>query len=278
MKPTKRLSLARLFLGLTLLASGGSLAVAQTAAPAPQPANNEYQEGAILWTQTSGEARALSYQAFALARMVLVQDLKANRRSRLKRAVVVDVDETVLDNSTFQATLLKNRQNYDPQLWTQWVNRAEATALPGAVEFLRYAASRGVRVFYITNRKQVEKEATAANLKKLGFPDVSDETLLVRTDTGGSSKEPRRLSVSARHRIVLLMGDNLNDFAEVFDKSRTVADRLAAVEQNRDQFGSRFIVLPNVLYGDWESALYGYDSKLTEAEKAAKRKSYLKTY
>src|SRR5215207_8076425 len=136
MKSTNRLGAARLLLGLTLLASNASLAVAQTPAPAAQPANNEYQEGAILWTQASGEARALSYQAFALARMVLDRDLRVNRRNRMRRAVVVDVDETVLDNSAFQATLLKNRQSYDSRLWTEWVDRAAATALPGAVEFL----------------------------------------------------------------------------------------------------------------------------------------------
>jgi 5'-nucleotidase (lipoprotein e(P4) family) len=253
---------------------------AQTAAPAPtqKQADNVYQEGAVLWTQTSGEARALAYQAFTLARMMLDRDLQVNRRSKLKRALVVDADETVLDNSRYQATLLKNRQNYDAQTWTDWVKRAEAEAIPGAVEFLRYAASRGVRVFYVTNRNLLEKEATATNLKKLGFPDVSDETLLVRTDAKTSSKEARRWTVEARFRIVLLMGDNLNDFAEVFQQSKTVADRLAAVERNKSQFGKRFIVLPNVMYGDWESAVYDYNFKLTEEEKAAKRRSRLKTY
>lgn len=255
-------------------------AFAQTAAPAPsqKQADNVYQEGAILWTQTSGEARALAYQAFTLARMVLDRDLQEHRRSRLKRAIVVDADETVLDNSRYQATLLKNRQNYDAQTWTDWVKRAEAEAIPGAVEFLRYAASRGVRVFYVTNRNLAEKDATAINLKKLGFPDVSDETLLVRTDAKTSSKEARRRTVGAKFRIVLLMGDNLNDFAEIFQQSKTVADRLAAVERNKSQFGKRFIVLPNVMYGDWESAVYEYNFKLSEEEKAAKRKSQLKTY
>lgn len=268
----------KLWPALALLTLVCSLpALAQTAAPATeQQADNEYQRGALLWTQASGEWRALSYQAFALARMLLDRDLRMNRRSRMRRAIVVDVDETVLDNSRYQAMLLKNRQNHDAQKWLGWVNRAEATALPGAVEFLRYATSRGVRVFYITNRKQVEKEGTATNLRKLGFPEVSDQTLLVRTDADSSSKEPRRLSVSAKHRIVLLMGDNLNDFAEVFDRSKTVADRLAATDQNKEQFGTRFIVLPNALYGDWESAVYDYNFKLTEEEKAAKRRSYLK--
>ena len=270
----------RLWLGVALLTLTCSLTtLAQTAAPATeQQADNEYQEGALLWTQASGEWRALAYQAFTFARMVLDRDLRTHRRSRLRRAVIVDVDETVLDNSFYQAMLVKNRQNHTAQRWLNWVNRVEATAIPGAVEFLRYAASRGVRVFYITNRKQVEKEGTAANLRKLGFPDVNDQTLLVRTDANSSSKEPRRLAVSEKFRIVLLMGDNLNDFAEVFDKSKTVADRLAATDRNKEQFGTRFIVLPNAMYGDWESAIYDYNFKLTEEEKAAKRKSHLKSY
>ena len=280
MKLINRREAVSLWLSLMLLALTGSLtATAQTAATGAQKqADNEYQAGAILWTQSAGEARALAYQAFTLARMMLDRDLRATRRSRMRRAVVVDADETVLDNSRYQATLVKNRQNYDAQSWTDWVNRAEATAVPGAVEFLRYAASRGVKVFYITNRKLAEKEATATNLRKLGFPDVNDETLLVRTDTQSSSKEARRRAVSMRYRIVLLIGDNLNDFAEVFDQSKTVPDRQAAVERNKEQFGTRFIVLPNPMYGDWESAIYEYNFRLTEEEKAARRKSQLKTY
>lgn len=254
-------------------------AFAQSSATAPQAqADNEYQAGAVLWTQSSGEERALAYQAFALAKMILDRDLRMNRRSPMKRAIVVDVDETVLDNSRYQGTLIKNRMNYESKTWTEWVNRAEAEAVPGAVEFLRYAASRGVRIFYITNRKLAEKDGTTTNLKNLGFPDVNDQSVLVRTDPATSAKEPRRRSVSSKYRIVLLMGDNLNDFAELFEKSRTVGDRIAAVEQNKNQFGTRFIVLPNPMYGDWESAIYDYNLKLTEAEKAAKRKSMLKTY
>lgn len=263
------------WLSLALLTALLSLITFAPDAPA-QKADNEYQVGAILWMQTSGEKAALSYQAFTLARMTLDRDLRANRRSRMRRAVVVDVDETILDNSRYQAMLIKTRQNFESKSWTEWCNRAEATALPGAVEFLRYANSRGVRVFYITNRKEIEKEGTATNLKKLGFPNVNDETLLVRTDKNTSAKEPRRLAVSAKYRIVILMGDNLNDFADIFEQSKTVESRLDAVEKTKAQFGTRFIVLPNAMYGDWESAIYGDNNKLTEEEKAAKRKSALK--
>ena len=263
---------------LSLIFCSYTSVVAQATQQAEAPANNEYQEGAILWTQTSGEMRALSYQAFNLARMVLDHDLRMRHRNRLRPAVIVDIDETILDNSRYQATLLKNRHSHSGQRFTDWVNRAEATALPGAVEFLRYASSRGVRVFYITNRRLIEKEATAINLKKLGFPQVDDQTLLVRNDPQSSSKELRRRSVNKKHRVVLLMGDNLNDFAEAFDNSKTVGDRLEAAEQNKGKFGVRFIVLPNPMYGDWESAIYDYNFRLTEEEKSSKRKSYLKTY
>ena len=251
-----------------------SVAICSATAVA-QKADNEYQVGAILWTQTSAEKAALFYQAFSLARLRLDEDFRANPSRRVKRAVIVDVDETVLDNSRYQANLVKEHRPFEAKAWTEWCNRAEATALPGAVEFLRYANSRGVRVFYITNRRTTEKDGTARNLKQAGFPGVSDETLLVRTD--GSSKEPRRLSVASKYRIVLLMGDNLNDFAEIFEKSRTIESRMTAAEQNKNQFGSRFIVLPNTMYGAWEDAVYG-EGKLTEEQKAEKRRERLKGY
>jgi len=238
-------------------------------------ADNEYQTGAVLWMQSAGERAALCYQAFALARIMLDHDLKTNH-ARAKRAVIVDIDETIMDNSGYQAWLIKNRQNFSDQTWLAWVSRAEATAIPGAVEFLNYANTRGVRVFYITNRKAAEKEGTATNLRKLGFPNVNDETLLVRTDTNSSSKEPRRKSVAAKYRVVLLMGDNLNDFSEEFEKARTVSGRLAAAEQNKSQFGTRFIALPNPMYGDWENAIYDYNLKLSSEEKKAKRWALLR--
>jgi 5'-nucleotidase (lipoprotein e(P4) family) len=243
-----------------------------------EPAQNTYIEGATLWQQSSGERRALSYQAFTLARMMLDRDLRMNRRHQKPRAVIVDIDETILDNSRFEGMLLKNRVNYNQKDWTEWINRAEAEAVPGAVEFLRYATSRGVRVFYITNRNDIQKAGTAANLKKLGFPNVNDQTLLVQTDPKTSSKEPRRQNVGAKYRIVLLMGDDLNDFSDVFENSKTVDARVRTADRYQVEFGKRFIVLPNPMYGNWESAIYSYNFKLTEAEKAEKRRSLLKTY
>ena len=239
-----------------------------------QKADNTYIEAATLWQQASGEARALEYQTYVLARLLLDRDLR-NHRIRMRRAIIVDVDETILDNSRYQGMLVKKGVNY-PEGWTEWCNRAEATPIPGAVEFLRYAHSRGVRVFYVTNRKIAEKDGTARNLKNVGFPEVNDETLLVRTDTKSDSKEPRRQQIGSRYHVVLLMGDNLNDFSEVFEKSKTVASRIAAAENNKSQFGTHFIVLPNTMYGDWENAIYDYNFKLSSEEKQAKRRTILK--
>jgi 5'-nucleotidase (lipoprotein e(P4) family) len=240
----------------------------------PAQADNEYQTGAVLWQQSSAEARALQYQAYALARLMLDRDLRDNARLKRPRAVVVDVDETVLDNSASQAALVINQQAFSPAAWTEWCNRAKALAIPGALEFLRYAATRQVRVFYVTNRRDAEKAGTITNLKKLGFPDVSDDTIVVRTDV--SSKEPRRQKISERYRIVLLCGDNLADFSNVFE-GKTTEERAAAVDAARKKFSTQFIVLPNPMYGDWENAIYGSDSRMSEQEKASRRKAALKT-
>jgi 5'-nucleotidase (lipoprotein e(P4) family) len=238
-------------------------------------ADNEYTAGAVLFQQTAGEYRALSYQAYNVARWRLDQDFKDNKKNKMRRAVVVDADETIIDNSPYQAMLLKTRQAYAADTWLAWCGMAAAKPLPGAVEFLQYAHSRGVRVFYVTNRREGEKSCTADNLRKLGFPEVTDETLLIRTDT--SSKEPRRQSIAQKHRIALLLGDNLNDLAQAFEP-KSIAERNAAVDNLRAEFGRRFIMLPNVMYGDWESAVYGFKNGLTEADKRQMRQDALRGY
>jgi len=256
------------------------VAVAQTAssAVAQGKADNEYQTAAILWTQSSAEYRALAYQIFVLARLRLDQDLqrrRAQRGARSRAAVIVDADETVLDNSRFQAELLLRGLPYESAGWRAWCERAEAGAVPGAVDFLKYAAQRGVRVFYITNRRQPEKAGTVLNLRKLGFPDVSEETVMIREDGTTSSKETRRQKVAQRYRIALLVGDNLNDFNDDFS-GKTIAERAAQVDRERAEFGVRFIMLPNPMYGDWESAVYQYKSGITDEQKRAYRHAALK--
>jgi 5'-nucleotidase (lipoprotein e(P4) family) len=257
---------------LTVLVATTGLCFAQD-----KQADNDYTTGAVLWQQSSGEARALFIQGYKLARLMLDRDFRVNRRNRRPRAVVVDADETIIDNSKFQAELIKTGLQYSSAGWSDWCKREKAAALPGALEFLRYANSRGVRVFYVTNRRANEWQCTADNLKKLGFPRVTKETLLVRTDEKSSSKEPRRQSIASHFRIVLLAGDNLNDFSDVFER-KSNEERSAIVDRLKNEFGTRFIVLPNPMYGDWESAVYNGNSRLSDDEKAKLRKEALKGY
>jgi len=239
---------------------------------------NEYQSGAVLWTQSSGEYRALSYQAYTLARLRLDEYLRRRKSERTRRrppAVVVDVDETILNNSRFQAELILHNQPYDPASWQAWCERAEADAVIGAVPFLNYAARRGVRVFYITNRRSAEKPGTIRNLQKLNFPGVSEETVMVREKDMSSSKESRRQSVRSHYDIALLMGDNLNDFNDDF-AGKSIADRSAQVDREQAEFGAHFIVLPNPMYGDWEDAINHYQRGLTPTQQLANRRAALK--
>lgn len=210
--------------------------------------DREYQVGAYLWFQTSGEYRALCYQAYNLAKMKLDRDLE-NKHNR-KRAVVLDLDETVLDNSYGGADEIKSKQGWDQDSFNRWVAKKAATAIPGAREFLQYAVSRRVEVIYISNRLQNQKDDTYENLKRLDIP-VKKENLYLLDSW---SKEKRRQEVLKKYDVVLYFGDNLGDFHKDWD-SKTSEERRAAVDEHRNDFGEKFIILPNPLYGDWENSL-----------------------
>ena len=246
----------------------------QATQPAQATADNEYQAGAILWMQKAAEYRALAYQAFNLARWQLDADLDKKNSKKLPkserkkpRAIMVDIDETVLDNSPANAYLVKNRLPFNLPDWYAWGEMRKAKPIPGAVEFQNYAESKGVHFFFVSNRDEVQKQATIDNLKSVGFTNVSAENVMLRDKD--SSKEPRREQILAKYRIVFFMGDNLDDHSVVFEK-KSIADRFAEVDKAKDLFGKKYIMLPNAMYGTWESAIYKY-GRLTESEKAQKR-------
>jgi len=216
----------------------------------------------VLYMQTAAEYRALCYQTFNFGKVRLDNYLKRMNMSK-KYAIVVDIDETVLDNSPHAAQSLIDGTNY-PIGWSEWITKAEAKPIPGALEFLNYADEKGIDVFYISNRKEELKEATIVNLLEVGFPNVSDETVMLRTTTSG--KEPRREVVSETHEIIMLFGDNLTDFLPVFEK-KSIDDRFGLVDKYENEFGAKFFVLPNPSYGDWEGAIYDFDFSLSEQDK-----------
>lgn len=231
----------------------------------------DYMLMAVLWYQTSAEMRALCYQAFNTARVSL-DDAIATHKGTKKMAVVVDIDETMVDNSPYEAQNVLGNFGY-PERWGEWIDKASAAAIPGAVEFMKYAVSKGVDVFYISNRKIAEKDATIKNMRALGFPLIDDEHLLLRDKT--SSKNERRDKVAATHDIVLLIGDNMNDFSGDFE-NKSVIDRFNTTDNNKSEFGKHFIVLPNPMYGDWEGAVLKYNFKQTNEQKDSVRKENLK--
>lgn len=227
---------------------------------------------ATLWYQQSAEFKALAYQAFNVARMRLDLDYEMNPKKE-KRAIVVDVDETIVDNSPYQADVILKNKPFNQDDWTAWVKMEKAKAIPGAVEFLSYAASKGVRVFYISNRlADSEAEATLTNLKALGFPITKDDMMF---KTKSSDKTDRRQAVLDQgYRIVMLMGDAMGDFNNTYGKKPN-AEQKAQADADREHFGRDYIVLPNPMYGYWESAAYQFNYKLTEEEKFNARRSLL---
>jgi 5'-nucleotidase (lipoprotein e(P4) family) len=235
---------------------------------------NEQSVLAITWVQTSAEFRALSYQSYNLAKMNL-EEFLANYSGSKPVAIIVDADETIIDNSAYHAWLIGKNFGYSSKTWTPWMAAAEAKAVPGAVEFLNYAKGKGAEVFYVTNRKMVGYEGTEKNLKALGFPYVDKKHLLLRTDT--SDKQPRRDMVANDYEIAFLMGDNLNDFLSVFAK-KSIADRAAEVDKINDMWGTKFIMLPNPTYGDWEGAIYSGNWGASAAEKDKMRKDHLEVW
>jgi len=226
---------------------------------------------ATLWVQTAVEYRASALQAYELAGRMLEPALEDSSwtaaleqtgdYAALPPAVVLDVDETVLDNSPYQARLILDRDVFGPRTWDAWVEERAAAAIPGALEFCLRAAEHDVTVFYVTNRDAHLEEATRDNLAALGFPlDADLDTVLTRGETeewDTSDKAPRRRAVAAEHRILLLIGDNMGDFVSASEGS--VAERMAFAREHREAWGSRWITLPNPQYGSWEGAVLGFD-------------------
>ncbi|MBA3485608.1 MAG: 5'-nucleotidase, lipoprotein e(P4) family [Lysobacter sp.] len=279
--------------GTSSTAMDGSLAAADggivSAAPRTvDPGSAHDNLNAVLWVQTSAEYRALSLQSFRaaadhLARALeepnwdaLVPSERANAGTGLQPAVIMDIDETVLDNSPYQARLVRSGEHYDEVSWAGWVAEKKAAALPGVVDFARAASIKGVTIIYISNRAQHLDEATIANLKAVGMP-VKDADVFLGLGTHvegceqhGSEKNCRRQRIGRDYRVLMQFGDQLGDFVQVL--SNTAEGRAALLEEYGDWFGERWWMLPNPTYGSWEPAAFNNDWGLPpEARRQAKR-------
>ena len=226
-----------------------------------------------IWQQRAAEYRALCFQAYNIAQLRV--DALDQKDFDKPMAIMTDVDETALDNSRYQAHQTLLGKDYDAESWYQWTAMGTADTVPGALHFFKYAAQKGIEVFYVTNREEKERAGTLANLKRYGFPFADNEHLMLKQEV--SSKEPRRQSILENHSLVMFVGDNLNDLSQVFEK-KLPADRMNSVDSLKQFFGNRFIVLPNPVYGDWESSLYKFDRSLTAAQKDSVLRASLYSY
>ena len=270
---------------LTVLLLAAALLSATPAVAQDPPANDLLN--AVLWMQRSVEYKASALAAFALARVRLDQALadpnwtaapkeQTGSYQSLPPAVIVDIDETIIDNSGYQAWMTLKDTTFDPKTWTAYVNTVSSLAIPGAIEFVTYAESKGVKVFYISNRTAEEEEATRKNLAKFGFPldDKIDTVLTARERPDWTSaKGTRRAHVAKTHRVLLNLGDNFGDFVDEF--RGTEAERLKVFEEHKDRWGREWIMLANPTYGSFETAPFKHDFKLGHADRRKAKRAVL---
>ncbi|MFC4261788.1 5'-nucleotidase, lipoprotein e(P4) family [Ferruginibacter yonginensis] len=225
-----------------------------------------------LFQQRAAEYRALCLQSYNMAKWRIDSYVSNNDKPK---AIITDIDETILDNSPYAVHAAFGGSEYTLDSWIEWTSKSAADTMPGAAAFLKYVASKNVQVFYITNREDKERTATLKNLQKFGLPNADEMHLYTKINT--SSKEARRNQVLERYDVILYMGDNLADLSVLFDK-KTEAERAANVDALSAQLGKKYIVFPNANYGDWEGSLYQYNYKYTQAQKDSILKAVLKSY
>jgi 5'-nucleotidase (lipoprotein e(P4) family) len=274
-----------------LLVSAVTLAAGLAQAAAAQPRNHEILT-ATLWAQTAVEHDAICLQAYRQAHDLLDRALKekkwtaaleqTGKVNKLPPAVILDIDETVLDNSASQARAVLRDAEFTTASWDEWVSESAAGALPGALAFTLYARSRGVTVFFISNRDARHEEATRRNLMRLGFPldaakGPATDTVLTRGERPewNSEKTTRRQYVAQSYRVLLLIGDDLGDFLS--NVRASVSDRRRMAAAQAEMWGTRWLMLPNPMYGSWESALYDHDFSLSRRARLERRIRMLNT-
>lgn len=239
---------------------------------------------ALNWVQKSGEYRALAYQTFNLAKLAFDT---AKSQQITNPTVIVDIDETLLDNSPYQAGLLDNEDGFQAATWYEWIKSEKAPAIPGSVDFVNYVNNHGGKVFFISNRYQKSNRnssindleiATINNLKSVGFTGVNEQTVLLKGEftkiINGKKNSSRKLRIQAikngsvdgsKHTIIALIGDSLNDFDEKAGRSNQ--KRRNYVDKYRSSYGilqvlpngkikPAYIAIPNPMYGDWEIGIY----------------------
>lgn len=261
------------------LAGNYCFAFAQTAAPPPGPkppaavtsATNP-QESVLLanlYMQTSAEYQAVCLQTYSLALERLKTKLAARAVGDLKPAVIMDLDETIIDNSGFQSFLDRDKLNYADPLWDSWEKDYpdEVRLIPGAKGFIAGAENLHVTVIYLSNRLTKNSAGTVTALTRLGMNMENLGDRLMLKEAGQSSdKTARRQAANEKFSVLMYFGDNLRDFSEEFaapkladadeaGQEKAIAERRDKVDHAAYRWGNDWIILPNPVYGEWQRLL-----------------------
>jgi len=253
------------------------------------PIDNSSQEvgtvhemlNAVVWQKTSAERIALARQAYGIARLQLDAALldpawtaaleQTGKYSHLPPAIMMDIDETVLDNTTYETRIVRELGQFSPESFASWCREVSASAVPGVTEFLNYAHNEGVTIILFSARSEELHACTLENLKKLGLSFEQRFPSLLLDD--GSTKTERRAEVAKYYRILLLIGDNLEDF--VSGSHALPKERREIARQYADNWGKKWIVLPNPMYGHWDAAFYDFEYSLPRSEQIKKKRTGL---
>ena len=241
----------------------------------------------VLYAQSSAEYEASNIQTYVNAKSALnraLNDLSWTAAIEQKEnfkdkppAIILDIDETVLNNIPFQARSIINGQPY-PTGWLEWMLEESSDAVAGVSDFLEYAQSEGVKIFYVTNRIAVAEDATRNNIKKLGLPlDTDIDVLLMKNENGWTSdKVSRRELIAKDYRILLLIGDQLGDFLPLDETTLELDSRKNLADTYKHMWGSKWFMITNPMYGRWEASIYNNEYPDTEDELMQMRLEALK--
>ena len=190
----------------------------------------------IRWVTNASEYKILCEQIYKNAWQNLSETLK---KATSQSAIIMDLDETVLDNSMYQVENFNKGQTFNMESWAAWVNREEAKLIPGVKEYIELVRDLGIQLIFISNRMDERLEATKQNIKKLNIYDGKDIYLLRLNKE--DKKDIRRNEVfNGTNRmvgygpfdVILYIGDAMGDFPE-------------------DNNNSNKYILPNPMYGKW---------------------------
>ena len=236
-----------LFLAFTIISISQQSVAKTTIKQTTCSAEVQQYAMSLKFQHRSAEVQALQLQAYNVATARL-KAILAEQPNAKNLAIVTDLDETVIDNTQVFVDDLKRCESYTNwKSWDIWEQSGKPELIPGSLAFFKFANANGVKIFYISDRSQKYRPYTTQMLKNLGLPQIRDDQILLY----GTSKEQRRQHVAKDYEIVLFIGDTLHDFSKAFSQEQSKQDRSRAVLDNKDKFGEKFIVLPNVSYGPW---------------------------